>query len=123
MKILIVPDSFKGSMTAQEFCTTAKKCIHSIMPDTQVIQMPVADGGEGTLDCILSAVEGFTETIKVTGAFAGKKRSVRVGFTGNTAIIESAEAMGLPSVGERKNPLLTTTYGVGQMIENTIKLV
>ncbi len=118
MRILIVPDSFKGSMSAKEFCDAAERGIHKRVPDAEIVKMPIADGGEGTMDCILSVLGGNTESLDVTGAFIGEKRTVRVGFvdSGKTAIIETAEAMGLPSVGERKNPMLTTTFGVGDMI-------
>ncbi len=118
MKIVIVPDSFKGSMSAKEFCDAAERGIRKVMPEAEIVKMPIADGGEGTMDCILSAKKGFVESVNVTGAFLGEKRDVRVGFLddGKTAVIESAEAMGLPSVGERKNPALTTTFGVGEMI-------
>ena len=118
MRILIVPDSFKGSMSAKEFCDAAERGIHKRVPDAEIVKMPIADGGEGTMDCILSVLGGNTESLDVTGAFIGEKRTVRVGFvdSGKTAIIETAEAMGLPSVGERKNPMLTTTFGVGEMI-------
>ena len=119
MRIVIVPDSFKGSMSAKEFCDAAEYGIRKCLPDTEIIKMPIADGGEGTLDCILSVLGGNVDELSVTSAFLGEKRTVRVGFvdSGKTAIIESAEAMGLPSVGERKNPTLTTTFGVGEMIE------
>ena len=118
MRIIIVPDSFKGSLTAKEFCDAAERGIRKCLPNADIVKMPIADGGEGTMDCILSVVSGYTERLDVTGAFLGEKRTVRVGFVdgGKTAVIETAEAMGLPSVGERKNPLLTTTYGVGEMI-------
>jgi len=118
MRIVIAPDSFKGSMSAKEFCDAAERGIRKCLSDAEIVKMPIADGGEGTMDCILSVVGGYTESVDVTGAFIGEKRNVRVGFVddGKTAVIETAEAMGLPSVGERKNPLLTTTYGVGEMI-------
>ena len=118
MRIVIVPDSFKGSMSAKSFCDAAERGIRKRLPDAEIVKMPIADGGEGTMDCILSVVSGSTDALAVTGAFAGEKRTVRVGFvdSGRTAVIETAEAMGLPSVGERKNPLLTTTFGVGEMI-------
>ena len=118
MRIIIAPDSFKGSLTAKEFCDAAERGIRKCLPNADIVKMPIADGGEGTMDCILSVVSGYTESLDVTSAFLGEKRTVRVGFVdgGKTAVIETAEAMGLPSVGERKNPLLTTTYGVGEMI-------
>ena len=86
-----------------------------MIPDAEILKMPIADGGEGTMDCILSVLGGYTEKIEVTGAFVDEKRTVRVGFVDGdetsvkTAVIETAEAMGLPSVGEKKNPCLTTT--------------
>ena len=122
MRILIVPDSFKGSLTAKDFCDAAERGIRKVIPDADILKMPIADGGEGTMDCILSVLGGYSEEIEVTGAFLGEKRTVRVGFVEEdetafkTAVIETAEAMGLPALGERKNPCLTTTFGVGEMI-------
>ncbi len=127
MRILIVPDSFKGSLTATEFCDVAERGIRKVIPDADILKMPIADGGEGTMDSILSVLGGYTEKIEVTGAFVDEKRTVRVGFVDGdetsvkTAVIETAEAMGLPSVGEKKNPCLTTTFGVGEMIEYALE--
>ncbi|MBO4704557.1 MAG: glycerate kinase [Spirochaetaceae bacterium] len=126
MRILIVPDSFKGSLTATDFCDVAEHGIRKVIPDADILKMPIADGGEGTMDCILSVLGGYSEKIEVTGAFLGEKRTVRVGFIDDgtavkTAVIETAEAMGLPSLGERKNPCLTTTFGVGEMIEYALR--
>lgn len=123
MRIVIAPDSFKGSMTAQEFCDAAERGIHKVLPEAEIVKMPIADGGEGTMDCMMSVLGGKVDELSVTSAFLGEKRTVRVGFadSGKTAIIESAEAMGLPSVGERKNPALTTTFGVGEMIKYALE--
>ena len=123
MRIVIVPDSFKGSMSAKEFCDAAERGIRKSLPDAEIIKMPIADGGEGTLECMMSVLSGKVDELFVTSAFLSEKRAVRVGFvdSGKTAIIESSEAMGLPSVGERKNPMLTTTFGVGEMIQYALE--
>ncbi|MCQ2593363.1 MAG: glycerate kinase [Treponema sp.] len=123
MKFIIAPDSFKGSISAKEFCKIAEKTILAAKKDAQVISMPLADGGEGSLECINAALQGTVSEITVTGPFFNTETLAKIGFyeNGKTAVIESAMAMGLPLTGNKKNPELTTTYGVGQMIGFAIK--
>lgn len=120
MKIILAPDSFKGNISASEFCAAAKKGIMRILPDTEVVSVPLADGGEGTLACVLEAGEGRVCSCEISGAYFEKKIAP-VGFFGNgDALVESALAMGLPSVKSRENPEKTSTYGVGEMIKFAI---
>lgn len=116
MKILIAPDSFKGSLSAVKFCDIAEKAIKKIMPDAVVDKMPVADGGEGTLDCLHTALNCQIVKCFVQNSLYEEEVSL-VGFIddGKTAIIEAAQANGLPQIKGRENPELTSTYGVGQL--------
>ena len=124
MKILIAPDSFKGSLSAVEFCETCATAIKKIIPDAEIDLMPLADGGEGTLSCIKYALNAkadsnpyVVEKCYVQNALY-EEVLAEVIFTenGRTAIIESAMANGLPLIKGRENPEETSTYGVGQMV-------
>lgn len=116
-KIILIPDSFKGTMSSHEICETLKSTILTHCPKAEVISIPVADGGEGSVDCFLSAVGGEKISVKVKGPLFDDMRSF-YGFIdgGKTAVIEMASCAGLPLVEGRKDPLSTTTYGVGLLI-------
>lgn len=117
MKILIAPDSFKGSLSAVKFCEIAEKTIKSVLPDAEIDCMPVADGGEGTLECLQSAMDCKIVKCFVQNSLYEEEVSL-VGFidNGKTAIIEAAQANGLPQIKGRENPEETSTYGVGQLV-------
>ena len=117
MKILIAPDSFKGSLSAVRFCEIAEKTIKSILPDVEIDCMPVADGGEGTLECLQSAMDCKIVKCFVQNSLYEEEVSL-VGFidNGKTAIIEAAQSNGLPQIKGRENPEETSTYGVGQLV-------
>ena len=117
MKILIAPDSFKGSLSAVRFCEIAEKTIKSILPDAEIDCMPVADGGEGTLECLQSAMDCKIVKCFVQNSLYEEEVSL-VGFidNGKTAIIEAAKSNGLPQIKGRENPEETSTYGVGQLV-------
>jgi len=119
MKIVIAPDSFKGSLTAKEVGVAIKKGVQKAAPTAEVVVMPMADGGEGTLQCLIDATGGqiWETTVKnplgrdITAAFG-------ILGDGNTCVIEMAAASGLYLIGpQERNPLLTTTYGFGQLIK------
>lgn len=117
-KILVAPDSFKGSLTALEACEAIKTGIHLALPDAEVVEIPMADGGEGTVQSLVDATEGQIIELEVTGPL-GEPVMAKYGLLGNgkTAVIEMAEASGLGYVTEKtKNPMVTTTYGTGQLI-------
>lgn len=118
MKFILAPDSFKESMTAKEVCMAMEKGIKSVFKDAECIHVPMADGGEGTTESLVEATKGQMYEASVHGPF-GEKVTAKFGILGDqkTAIIEVAEACGLHLVERHKrNPLLTTTYGVGEMI-------
>lgn len=118
MKILIAPDSFKGSLSAPDAAEAIAKGIRRVLPDAELVLLPVADGGEGTLDALIRATGGSTTTQMVTGPL-DEQVSARWGLLGDqeTAIVELAEAAGLTQVPtERRNPKVTTTHGVGELL-------
>lgn len=116
MKVVLMPDSFKGTLSARDFCAVAEEEIKKLDPTDEVVSLPVADGGEGTVDAFLTAVGGQRVEVPCQDPYG---REI-MGFYGllpdGTAVIEMAAAAGLPLVGEAKNPTLTSTYGVGQLI-------
>lgn len=117
MNVLIAPDSFKGTMDAQRVCRITRYALKRAFPECCIRELPLADGGEGTCRLVTETLHGTVEKIEVEGPFS-KPVKVSVGFVdkGNTAIIESAQAIGLPLVGKRANPERTSSFGVGQMI-------
>ncbi|MCR4741258.1 MAG: glycerate kinase, partial [Treponema sp.] len=117
MKILIAPDSFKGSLSALEFCEICKNTINSINPKIDCQTLPLADGGEGTLDALISCLDGKKIEYFVQDSLFDEIY-VPIGFfdNGRSALIESAVSNGLPLIKGRENPMETSTYGVGQMI-------
>lgn len=118
MKIVIAPDSFKGSLTAAEVCHAIEKGVLQHSNKVEVVKVPMADGGEGTLETLMAATGGKIYEMKVRGPL-GQSVNAHYGILGNgkTAVIEMASASGLPLVPlEIRNPLLTTTYGTGELI-------
>lgn len=114
--IIIAPDSFKGTMSAVEVCETVKSEFLKIRPHTDIRCLPIADGGEGTVDALLfNGGERLSVTVK--DPYFNDIESFFGILPDGTAVIEMAAASGLPLVGENKNPLLTTTYGTGQLIK------
>ncbi|MCY6485328.1 glycerate kinase [Clostridium aestuarii] len=116
-KIIISPDSFKGTMSSIEVSGIIEQGIKNIFPEIQVIKIPIADGGEGTVDAFLTAIGGEKIRVKVKGPLFQEIEA----FYGilpdkQTVVIERAAASGLTLVEDKKNPLLTTTYGTGQLI-------
>lgn len=120
-KYVLVPDSFKGTMTSREICEIMQRAIERIDHDAKIISVPVADGGEGSVDAFLSALGGERKTVTVTGPHF-EKLNCSYGITGDgTAIIEMSACAGLPLVYGNKNPEITTTYGVGELICNAAR--
>lgn len=120
-KFLLIPDSFKGTMSSSEICTIMEKAVLKNYPDATVIPIPVADGGEGSVDAFLMAMGGEKIPVTVKGPYFDDIESFYgVIDNGKTAIIEMAACAGLPLVGDNMNPSLTTTYGVGQLLHHAI---
>lgn len=120
MKVVIAIDSMKGSLSSVEGGKAIADGVHRVFPDAVCDVRPLADGGEGTLEALVAGLGGELREITVTGP-AGKPVTAVYGIIGNTAVIEMARAAGITLVtGDEKNPLLTTTYGVGEMIADAI---
>ena len=119
-KCLIMPDSFKGTLSAVQICEIIKKQINKHFPDCNVIAIPVADGGEGTVDSFLYASNAKKIEIITSGPY-GECIKTYYAKIEDTAIIEMASAAGLPMVENNKNPIKTTTYGVGTIIKEVVK--
>ncbi len=116
-KAVVIPDSFKGSLSSSKICDIIKKQIENAFPACETVCVPVADGGEGSVDCFLYALGGERVYLTVKNPFFEDiKAYYGLIDSGKTAVIELASAAGLPLVEGRKNPLVTSTYGVGQMI-------
>ena len=120
-KFIIVPDSFKGTLTSKQICEIIRKRISVHYPNAEVLSLPVADGGEGSVDCFLSAVSGKRISCKaVNPLFEEMQGFYGIINGGKTAVIEMAACSGLPLIEDRKNPLCSTTYGVGLLIKDAI---
>lgn len=123
MKIVVAMDSFKGSLTSIEAGEAIRKGILNVDASAKVVVKPLADGGEGTTEALVSGMGGILCTKRVTGPI-GLAVEATYGILPdqNMAVIEMAQAAGLPSVPkEKRNPLYTTTYGVGEMIKACIE--
>ena len=118
--ILIAPDSFKGSLTAQEAADAIEQGVLQLFPDARVMKHPIADGGEGLVSVLVPALKGRFVTTEVSGPLAGQRVKARWGLSadGSIAVTEMAEAAGLSLVpAGRRDPRITTTYGVGELVK------
>ena len=124
MKLLFAPDSFKGSLTAIQITDILEKVAARHFPGAEMISIPVADGGEGTTDALLRADFGQKFRIPVTGPlFEKEDASWGMLADGETAVMEMAQASGLPYVAEaHRDPRRTTSLGTGEMIRNAIQM-
>lgn len=122
MKIIIAPDSFKGSLNAIEVSNCIEMGIKQAFKDIETIKLPVGDGGEGTLDVLVEATGGTKKYISVTGPLGNKvNASYGVLGDGKTCVIEMATASGLHLVPNGQlSPLTTTTYGTGELIKSAL---
>lgn len=126
MKFVLAPDSFKESMTAKEVCQAMENGIRKVLPDAKIISVPMADGGEGTMDSLIDATNGQKYAVKVTEPL-GTPVTAHYGILGDqkTAIIEMAEASGLSYVPQDKRTPATikktTTFGIGELINAALK--
>ena len=124
MKIAVAPDSFKGCLTALQVCDAIEQGLRAAHADVQVVKVPMADGGEGTVQSLVQATGGRLVTRQVEGPL-GDPVSATFGLLGDgiTAVVEMAAASGLPLVPtDRRDPSLTTTYGTGQLIAASLAM-
>lgn len=118
MKIIIAPDSFKGCMSARQAAEAMEHGVHHVLPDAECVLVPMADGGEGTVQSLVDATGGTLLEATVTGPL-GTPVHAQYGMLGDgcTAVIEMAAASGIGYVDETtRDPRITTTYGVGELI-------
>ena len=120
MKVTIAIDSFKGSISSLEAGESAKAGVLKVFPNAEIVVKPIADGGEGTIDALTSGMGGKINTLMVKNPL-GELVLAEYGEVGDIAIIESAKACGITLIKkEQLNPMLTTTYGVGEIIKDAI---
>lgn len=124
MKIVVAPDSFKESMTAKEVCEHIEKGLKAVSKNWEIIKIPMADGGEGTLDALIDSTKGKIFYEQTVGPL-GDELTSRFGILGekNIAVIEMASTSGLELISpEKRNPYITTTFGTGQLILKALDL-
>ena len=127
MKIVIAPDKFKGNMTAPEVCETVKKAFLRRLPDAEIVTLPMADGGEGTVDAVISAMGGELRSVSVHGPLGDKVTAKFGTFRGSdghlTGVMEMASASGLALLPPGKRDILhATTFGTGEVIRALLDL-
>ena len=123
MRILLAPDSFKGSLTASQVAASMERGIKKILPRAQTVKLPLSDGGEGLVDALVGATGGKILGQQVTGPL-GKWVDACWGILGDgkTGVIEMAAASGLTLLPpEQRNPMLTTTFGTGELIQAALR--
>lgn len=121
-KIVVASDSFKGSVSSAEVADCAEVAIHKVFPDCEVVKIPVGDGGEGTVDTLIAALDGEAVPCRVHDPLMRPIEAV-YGILGDkrTAVIEMAAASGLTLIpSSERNPMLTTTYGTGELIKDAL---
>ena len=123
MKIVLAPDSYKNSLTAKEVAASMRKGFEKVYPDAEYVNVPMADGGEGTVQSLVDAKNGQMITEEVINPL-GQKTDAYYGLIddGQVGVIEMAQASGIQFINQfTQNPYITTTYGTGQLIKSAIK--
>lgn len=115
-KLILIPDSFKGTLSAAEVCEILARTASRYFPEAEILRIPVADGGEGTADCFLTALGGEKIFLRVHGPWGEMRDAFFALLPDGTAVVETAVCAGLPLVGDRRDPAKTTTYGVGELL-------
>lgn len=119
-KVILIPDSFKGTMSSARICEVMRGVILRHWPAAQVVSVPVADGGEGSVDAFLQAVGGERVSVPVQGPYGAPVQGFWGLLPGGTAVVEMAAAAGLPLVGDERHAEKTSTYGVGQLMASAL---
>ncbi|ALB28797.1 glycerate kinase [Companilactobacillus heilongjiangensis] len=123
MKIVLAPDSYKNSLTAKEVAQSLRKGFERVYPDAEYVNIPMADGGEGTVQSLVDAKQGQIMTAEVVNPL-GNKTEAHYGMIndGKVAVIEMAEASGIQFINQfTQNPYITTTFGTGELIKSAIQ--
>lgn len=119
MKIIIASDSYKGSLSSSEVANACEAGIKKVI-EAEIVKMTIADGGEGTVDALVEARRGSYKYLDVSDPL-GRSIKAKYGVIGDAAVIEMAAASGLTLLKEEeRNPLITTTYGTGQLIKGAL---
>ena len=122
MKIVIAPDSFKGNMRSSTVCRIVQEAILQEIPDAEILAVPMADGGEGTVDAVMSATGGTLHALEVCGPLGDPVEAQYGLLPDGTAILEMAAASGIELVpANRLNPMEATTYGTGELIGHLLE--
>lgn len=120
-KVVLIPDSFKGTLSSAQICDIMEQKIKKHFPECEVVKIPVADGGEGSVNCFLTAVGGEKRKVIVKNPYMEDMEAFYGILPDKTAVIEMAACAGLPLVENRPNPEVTTTYGVGQLMLDAVE--
>jgi len=121
MKFLFASDSFKGTLSSERIIELLTEAANKVFPACDTLGIPIADGGEGTVEAVLSVTKGNIRKVKIHGPLMEVTEAYYGEFNGDSAIIEMATASGLPMVPtEKRNPLNTTTYGTGELIKDAL---
>ncbi len=121
MKLLFASDSFKGTLSSERIIELLTESANKIFPGCETVGVPIADGGEGTVDAVISVTKGQRKSVVVHGPLMEEVTASYGVFHEDNAIIEMAAASGLPMVpGDKRNPLHTTTYGTGELIKDAL---
>lgn len=121
MKLLFASDSFKGTLSSEQIINLLTDSANRIFPGCETLGVPIADGGEGTVDAVIAVTKGELRSVKVHGPLMEEVEASYGVFHGDSAVIEMAAASGLPMVpAEKRNPLHTTTYGTGELIKDAL---
>lgn len=122
MRFLFASDSFKGTITSEQSIRLLTEAANRVFPGCETAGVPVADGGEGTVEAVVNATGGAYRRLKVHGPLMEDEEGFYGVFHGDSAVIEMAAASGLPMVPtEKRNPLYTTTYGTGELIADALE--
>ncbi|MCL2343474.1 MAG: glycerate kinase [Firmicutes bacterium] len=121
MKFLFAPDSFKGSLSSREVIDCLTTAAGAVFPGAEIVGIPIADGGEGTVDSFLTACAGEKVYVDVRGPEGQPVTAYYASLDDGTAVIEMAPASGLGLANADKNPLYTTSYGTGELIAHALK--
>ena len=120
-KCIVISDSFKGSLSSGEICEIARESFQNVFPACKLVCIPVADGGEGTVACFQEVCGGELVTVQVQGPFGQSMEASYLQLEEKQAVIEMAACAGLPLANDCKDPRITTTYGVGQLIRHAVE--
>lgn len=122
MRVLIASDSFKGTLSSEKIIELLTASAKRVFPECETCGVPVADGGEGTVEAVIGVMDGELRHLEVTGPLGESVQASYGVFGGEYAVIEMAAASGLPLVpAEKRNPLLTTSYGTGELLKDALE--